>query len=109
MEPEAEVAATDLLVALEHIEAALHPLGGALGGDPLAVEQVEQRVGGLEGRLGVGGGHLADQVEIAVAVARAQPGEDGRQRRGQLDRVLAPLLVAPVTSGQLGAQLLWRA
>ena len=70
----------------------------------LAVEQVEQGVGRLERGLRVGGGHLADQVEVGGPVARAQPGEDRRQGGGQLDRVLAPLLVAPVAGGQLGAQ-----
>ena len=101
-----EVAAADLLVAVEHLETTLDPLGRPLGRDALAVEQVQQGVGGLERGLGVGGGDLAHQVEVGRPVARAQPGEDRRQRRGQLDRVLAPLLVAPVAGGQLGAQLL---
>ena len=103
---QAEVAAPDLLVALEDIEAALDPLGGSLGRDALAVEQVEQGVGRLERGLGVGGGHLAHLVEVGGPVARAQAGEDRRQRGRQLDGVLAPLLVATVAGGQLGAQLL---
>jgi hypothetical protein len=78
----------------------------AVGRDALAVEQVEQGVGGLQRGLRVGRRHVADLAQVGGSVAGAQAGQDRRQRRRQLDRVLAPLLVAAVAGGKLRAQLL---
>ena len=101
----AEVPAADFLVLLQHVQPATGPLGRAVVRHALAVQQVQQRVGGLQRRLGVGGRDQPDLTHVALAVLGPQAGEDRRQGGRQLLRMLATPLITPVTRRQQRLQL----